>query len=131
MLGESYFRLNKKFYKTAKRIDVLKAREKYPQIYSLLDYMPRILRIIHLSYYYLKNNVMTNVKAKDFIDYYSDLDSHWNIKKAAKCLNRNEDDVNTYKLRCMFICKLITNYIEINNFKYRAGALTLKDEVEN
>jgi len=130
-LGECYFKLNEKFFRTAKNKDILKAREKYSQIYSLLDYMPRIIRIFLLSYHYINNKEKISDNDRYFVGYYSDLDSQWNIKKAAKFLEQNTDDVNSYKRLCTFVCKLITNYIEVNNFKYRVGSITLKDEVEN
>ena len=126
-LSESYFVINKKFYKKVITQGIDGARKLESQEYSLLDYMPRVIRMIILSYqYHCSPN--QNGKNNTFTSFFSELDGLWNINRAASFLFHNSNNEKLYKKRCFFVCKLITNYIETNNFNYKVGSLSLIDE---
>ena len=126
-LSESYFTTNKKFFTKVKTKGINEARKQSSQEYCLLDYMPRILRMIILSYHYHSSSIKRD-EANTLAKFFSEFDYLWNITRADSFLSHKTNKVSIYRNRCFFVCKLITNYIETNNFNYRVGALSLIDE---
>ena len=120
------YKVSLKYFKENRKIR--KKDDNADKILSILDYIPLIVRMVLISYCCKTSGKKLNTKYKKFLNEQEDC---WNLSTAALLVKRIGQSPDDLKKTLILFATIISNYVEIFLYRFRPGAYSFKQELED